>query len=59
MHNSVRDAARIALNAYTMDHTASIYLMDAAGEFTGTISYGEQADMRLAKLKKLLAGGVS
>ena len=44
---------------YTMDHTASIYLMDAAGEFTGTISYGEQADMRLAKLKKLLAGGVS
>lgn len=44
---------------YTMDHTASIYLMDAAGEFTSTISYGEQADMRLAKLKKLLAGGVS
>jgi len=44
---------------YTMDHTASIYLMDAAGEFTGTISYGEQADMRLAKLKKLLAGETS
>lgn len=44
---------------YTMDHTASIYLMDAAGEFTGTISYDEQADMRLAKLRKLLAGGVS
>jgi protein SCO1/2 len=44
---------------YTMDHTASIYLMDADGEFTSTISYDEHADMRLAKLKKLLAGGVS
>lgn len=44
---------------YTMDHTASIYLMDADGEFTSTISYDEHEDMRLAKLKKLLAGGVS
>jgi len=44
---------------YTMDHTASIYLMDADGKFTSTISYDEHADMRLAKLKKLLAGGVS
>lgn len=41
---------------YTMDHTASIYLMDAAGEFTGTISYDEQADALFDKLKKLIAG---
>ena len=44
---------------YTMDHTASVYLMDAAGEFTGTIAYEEQADVRIAKLKRLVAGGTS
>lgn len=44
---------------YTIDHTASIYLMDAAGEYTGTINYDEQADVRIAKLRKLIAGAVS
>lgn len=41
---------------YTMDHTASIFLMDADGRFAGTLAYGETADMREAKLRKLLAG---
>ena len=41
---------------YTMNHTASIFLMDANGEFVGTIAYGEAQETRLAKLKKLLAG---
>lgn len=41
---------------YTMDHSTSVFLMDAAGRFVGTIAYGEQADTRLAKLKRLLAG---
>jgi protein SCO1 len=41
---------------YTMDHTASIFLMDADGRFAGTLAYGEAADMREAKLRKLLAG---
>lgn len=41
---------------YTMNHTALIYMMDAAGNFVGTIAYEEQADVRLAKLRRLLAG---
>jgi protein SCO1/2 len=40
---------------YTMDHTASIFLMDAAGRFAGTLAYGEEAITREAKLRKLLS----
>ncbi|TIN17149.1 MAG: SCO family protein [Mesorhizobium sp.] len=42
---------------YTMDHTASVLLLNAKGEFAGTISYGESADTAIAKLKRLAAGG--
>jgi protein SCO1/2 len=42
---------------YTMDHTASVYLMDAAGRFHGTIAYEEQAGVRLDKLRRLLSEG--
>ncbi|MCO6392264.1 SCO family protein [Aliihoeflea aestuarii] len=38
---------------YTMDHTASIILLDSAGDFLGTIAYGESPEMALAKLKRL------
>lgn len=41
---------------YTMNHTASIYLMDGRGQFVGTIAYGEQQSVRMEKLRKLLAG---
>ena len=41
---------------YTMDHTASVLLLDARGEFAGTIAYGESADTAIAKLKNLVAG---
>lgn len=41
---------------YTVDHTASVYLMDADGRFSGTISYGEQMQARLQKLRNLAAG---
>ncbi|TYR32394.1 SCO family protein [Mesorhizobium microcysteis] len=41
---------------YTMDHTASILLLDRAGDFWGTIAYGENPDNALAKLKRLAAG---
>lgn len=44
---------------YTMDHTASIFLMDAEGHFAGTISYGEAMEMRLEKLRRLIAGGTA
>ncbi|MEK1887678.1 MAG: SCO family protein [Phyllobacterium sp.] len=38
---------------YTMDHTASIYLLDSAGGFFGTIAYGENPDTAVEKLKRL------
>lgn len=41
---------------YTIDHTASVYLMDASGGFVGTIAYGEDQAVRLEKLKNLLRG---
>lgn len=40
---------------YTMDHTASVLLIDRKGDFFGTISYGENADTAIAKLKRLAA----
>ncbi|MDN2567536.1 SCO family protein [Aquibium sp. A9E412] len=42
---------------YTMDHTASVLLLDARGAFAGTIAYGENAETALAKLERLAAGG--
>ncbi|PCI04208.1 MAG: hypothetical protein COB78_07700 [Hyphomicrobiales bacterium] len=39
---------------YTMDHSASIYLMNSDGSFSGTISYGEDGETALEKLKNLL-----
>lgn len=41
---------------YTMDHTASIFLVKADGTLMGTIAYGEKPDIALAKLKRLGAG---
>jgi protein SCO1/2 len=42
---------------YTMDHTASVLLLDGDGAFSGTISYGENPDTAIAKLKRLAAEG--
>ncbi len=41
---------------YTMDHTASVMLLDRAGDFAGTIAYGENPETAIAKLKRLAAG---
>lgn len=41
---------------YTMDHTASVLMLDRRGDFAGTISYGENPDTAIAKLKRLAAG---
>jgi protein SCO1 len=38
---------------YTMDHTASMFLVKADGSLMGTIGYGESAKAALAKLKRL------
>ena len=40
---------------YTMDHTAIVYLMNARGQLTSTIAYGEPHDSAADKLKRLLA----
>ena len=42
---------------YTMDHTASVLLMDAEGKFFGTVDYEESPEIMLAKLKRLAEEG--
>jgi protein SCO1/2 len=39
---------------YVMDHTASVYLLNADAVFTGTIDYQEAPDTALAKLRRLV-----
>lgn len=39
---------------YTMDHTASVFLLDAQGRFTSTIAWGENPENAVAKLEKLI-----
>lgn len=41
---------------YTMDHTASVFLLDAEGRFKGTIAYGENPDTAVKKLENLMKG---
>jgi protein SCO1/2 len=51
-------ARRVELEGgdYTMDHTASILLLDSAGAFAGTIAYGENPDTAVEKLRRLAKG---
>ncbi len=42
---------------YTMDHTATVLLLDRNGGFFGTIAYGENTDTAIAKLKRLVDEG--
>lgn len=39
---------------YTMDHTASVLLVDANGDLKGTIAYQESADSAVDKIRQLL-----
>ncbi|MDV7143600.1 SCO family protein [Tropicimonas sp. TH_r6] len=39
---------------YTIDHTASVYLMDRDNRYAGMISFGESHDAAVAKLRKLI-----
>lgn len=41
---------------YTVDHTASVFLLDEGGRFRGTIAYQENPDTALEKLKNLTKG---
>ena len=40
---------------YTMNHTATVFLMDGNGRFAGTLSYQEEEGVQLAKLRRLIA----
>ena len=42
---------------YTMDHTASVFLLDSQGRFSGTIAYQENPDTAVKKLENLAAKG--
>src|SRR5262249_37714683 len=37
--------------SYTMDHTAVVYLMDKSGQFRGVVSYNEDHDAYVSKIK--------
>lgn len=39
---------------YTVNHTASVFLVNAQGQFEGTIAYGEDQATAVAKIRKLL-----
>ncbi|TXI11152.1 MAG: SCO family protein [Rhizobium sp.] len=39
---------------YTMDHTASVLLVDAGGNLRGTIAYQENTEVALQKIRNLL-----
>lgn len=41
-------------NDYTMDHTATTYLMNGKGDFVRTIAYGEDNKIAIEKLRKLI-----
>ncbi|MBX9803700.1 MAG: SCO family protein [Caulobacteraceae bacterium] len=41
-------------NGYTMDHTASVYLMNRTGHLTSVISYGENHAAAVDKLRRLI-----
>ncbi|MCK8780839.1 SCO family protein [Rhizobium sp. NTR19] len=40
--------------SYTMDHTAGVYLMDADGDFKGTLDMHEPREVRLRKIRSLV-----
>ena len=42
---------------YTMDHTATVYLMDAEGDFSGTIAWREDPDIAFEKIRRLIDEG--
>lgn len=42
---------------YTMNHSATVFLMSGKGDFIGTLSFEEDQPTRIAKLKRLIAAG--
>ncbi|GGB51526.1 hypothetical protein GCM10011316_24440 [Roseibium aquae] len=44
---------------YTMDHSASMFLMNTDNQFVGTIAYGEAEETALLKLRRLIDSAAS
>jgi protein SCO1 len=44
----------LAAGGYTMDHTATVYMINRKGSFFGTINYQEPEETARAKLRRLL-----
>jgi protein SCO1/2 len=44
-------------SGYTMDHTATIFLMDSKGDFYGTSNFQESEEIRRQKLRQLIRNG--
>ncbi len=44
-------------SGYTMDHSATIFLMDSKGDFYGTSNFQEAEETRRSKLKQLIKNG--
>jgi protein SCO1/2 len=40
--------------SYTIDHTASVFLLDRAGEYVGALTHADSRSTRLEKLRRLL-----
>ena len=41
-------------DGYTMNHAASVYLMDSAGKFSGTFTFQEKPEIQREKLRRLV-----
>jgi protein SCO1 len=55
-HKIVSRKVPLEDGGYTMDHTASVLLLDPAGSFVGTIARDESREAALAKLRRLATG---
>jgi len=44
-------------DGYTMDHSATLFLMDSKGEFYGTSNFQEPEETRRSKLRQLIKNG--
>jgi len=44
-------------SGYTMDHSATIFLMDSKGDFYGTSNFQEAQEIRRGKLRQLIKNG--
>ena len=42
--------------AYTLDHTAAVYLLNKDGQVVDNVAFGTPRDVTVTRLKKLLAG---